>query len=172
MEHLDKLVDAGVTSFKIEGRVKTSYYVASVVNCYRRAMDLLIGGGRPYNPPSELVGDLKKPSHRLYCTGFYLGDTQDNQCYETSKPRQTYEFAALVLEGFDGGAVVEMRNRFRIGDKLELLSPGEFHNSLIAVDKMEDTDGNTVRDAFLVKQKLRLYTDIPLKKGDILRKKS
>lgn len=172
LEHLDKLVDAGVTSFKIEGRVKTSYYVASVVNCYRRAMDLLIGGGRPYNPPSELVGDLKKPSHRLYCTGFYLGDTQDNQCYETSKPRQTYEFAALVLEGFDGGAVVEMRNRFRIGDKLELLSPGEFHNSLIAVDKMEDTDGNTVRDAFLVKQKLRLYTDIPLKKGDILRKKS
>lgn len=172
LEHLDKLIDAGVTSFKIEGRVKTSYYVASVVNCYRRAIDLLLEKGRPFNPPFELVEDLKKPSHRLYCTGFYFGDTQDNQCYDTSKPRQTYDFAALVIGSFDGGAVIEMRNRFRIGDILEILSPGKFHNGLITVDKMEDMDGNSVDDAFLVKQKLRLYSSIPLNKGDILRKKS
>ena len=65
-----------------------------------------------------------------------------------------------------------MRNRFRIGDSLEILSPGKFHNGLITVDKMEDMDGNSVDDAFLVKQKLRLYSSIPLNKGDILRKKS
>ena len=172
IEHLDKLIDAGVTSFKIEGRVKTSYYVASVVNSYRRALDWYYAHGKPYNPPAEIVDDLKKPSHRMYCTGFYLGDTASNECYETSKPRQTYDFAAIVLYGFEGGAVIEMRNRFKVGDELEVLSPGASHNALITVEKMEDESFSPVYDAMLVKQKLRLFTSVPLSKGDILRKKT
>ncbi len=172
IEHLDKLIDAGVTSFKIEGRVKTSYYVASVVNCYRRALDWYFAHGKPYNPPAEILEDIKKPSHRKYCTGFYLNDTVNNECYDTSKPRQEYDFAALVLGSFEGGAVIEMRNRFRKGDELEVLSPGPGHNSVIMVDKMEDEASAPVYDAMLVKQKLRLFTSVPLSKGDILRKKA
>ena len=172
IEHLDKLIDAGVTSFKIEGRVKTSYYVASVVNCYRRALDWYFAHGKPYNPPAEILEDIKKPSHRMYCTGFYLNDTVNNECYDTSKPRQEYDFAALVLGSFEGGAVIEMRNRFRKGEELEVLSPGPGHNSVIKVDKMEDETSAPVYDAMLVKQKLRLFTSVPLSKGDILRKKA
>lgn len=174
LAYLDKMVDAGVTSFKIEGRVKTEYYVASVVNCYRKALDILKKQrekSEPYVLPEALALDLKKPSHRNYCTGFYLGDTADNQCYETSKPHQTYEFTALVLDKFDGGAVVEMRNRFKVGDELEVLSPSDYHNSIIKVEKLTDENEALVSDAYLVKQRLRLYTSVPLAPGDMLRKK-
>lgn len=171
LAYLDKIADAGVTSFKIEGRAKTSYYVASVVNCYRRALDIY-NSGKPFVLPEELIGDLDKPSHRMYCTGFYFNDTENNQCYETSKPKQSYDFAALVLDGFTGGAVIEMRNRFKTGEELEVLSPNAYHNSVITVGRMENEAGETVTDALLVKQKLRLFTDVPLQKGDILRKKA
>ncbi|MBR7140843.1 MAG: U32 family peptidase [Clostridia bacterium] len=172
LEHIDKLVDAGVTSFKIEGRVKTSYYVASVVNAYRRAIDHLEKFGRPYVAPSELVEDLKKPSHRMYCTGFYLGDVQNNECYETSKPKQNYDFIALTLDSTEGGAIVEMRNRFRVGDELEVLSPGAHHNAKIIVERMQNEKGEDIDDALLVKQKVKLFTSVPLQKGDILRRKN
>ena len=172
LEHIDKLVDAGVTSFKIEGRVKTSYYVASVVNAYRRAIDHLEKFGRPYVAPGELVEDLKKPSHRMYCTGFYLGDVQNNECYETSKPKQNYDFIALTLDSTEGGAIVEMRNRFRVGDELEVLSPGAHHNAKIIVERMQNEKGEDIDDALLVKQKVKLFTSVPLQKGDILRRKN
>ena len=173
IEHIDKLASAGVTSFKIEGRVKTSYYVASVVNAYRRAIDYYLANGEPYNPPREIIDDLSKPSHRRYCTGFYLGDTQNNECYETSKPKQNYDFIAIVTDSFEGGAVVEMRNRFRNGDELEVLAPTASHNKIIKIDNnLTDLNGVAVVDAMLVKQKLKLYTDIPLGVGDILRKKT
>lgn len=169
LEHIDKLIDAGVSSFKIEGRIKTSYYVASVVNCYRRALDEYYKNGKPFVLSDELRADIVKSSHRKYCTGFYFGDTANNECYETSKPKQSYDFMAIVQGSFEGGALIEMRNRFCVGDELEVLSPGEYHNAIIKVGRMEDEDGRIVADALLVKQKLRLYTDIPLRTGDILR---
>ncbi len=172
LTHLDELIAAGVTSLKIEGRVKTSYYVASVVNCYRRALDYYLKHGNTNGLPRSIEEDIFKPSHRQYCTGFYLGDTQKNECYETSKPKQSYEFIAIVLDEGDGSAIIEMRNRFKVGDELEVLSPNDYHNSIITVDRMEDERGEPVADAYLVRQKLRLYTDIPLQKGDILRKKN
>ncbi|MBQ8882823.1 MAG: U32 family peptidase, partial [Clostridia bacterium] len=165
IEHIDKLADAGVSSFKIEGRVKTSYYVASVVNAYRRAIDYYNKHGKPYNPPREIVDDLLKPSHRRYCTGFYLGDTQNNECYDTSKPKQNYDFIAVVTDTFNGGAVVEMRNRFKVGETLEVLSPNDYHNTQLTVEKLTDLNGEEVLDAMLVKQKLKLYTTVPLQVG-------
>ncbi len=172
LAHLDKLIEAGVTSLKIEGRVKTSYYVASVVNCYRRALDYYLANGSLVNLPSELNDDIVKPSHRQYCTGFYLGDTKNNECYETSKPKQNYEFMAIVLDKTADGAIIEMRNRFKVGDELELLSPTKYHNSIIKVEKMENEKGEAVQDAYLVRQRLKLYTTVPLQKGDILRKEN
>ncbi len=172
VEHIDKLADAGVSSFKIEGRVKTSYYVASVVNAYRRAIDLYQKSEGKFVCPDDIIEDLKKPSHRMYCTGFYLGDTQNNECYETSKPKQNYDFIALVKGSFDGGIIVEMRNRFKVGDQLEVLSPSKYHNSQIVVERMENERGEEITDAFLVKQTVKIYTSIPLQEGDVLRKKN
>ncbi len=170
LAYLDRLADAGVTSFKLEGRVKTAYYVASVVNAYRRALDIL-EEGKPYEPSDELLRELDKPSHRMYTTGFYLGEQNSAQCYETSKPDAPYDFIAAVLDGGDGCAVIEMRNRFKVGDVLEVLSPSSSHNALITVGRMENEDGEIVVDAFLVKQRLKLFTDVKLSCGDMLRRK-
>lgn len=169
IEHLKELADAGVNSFKIEGRMKSPYYVANVVNAYRRAIDNM------ENLTPELLDELKtelvKTSHRKYTTGFYYG-ADDKECLESSYPVQTHEFMALVMEDSDGNKVlVQQRNRFKVGDELEVLSPNDTFNKIIKVEKMQDENGDEVVDAKNVQQNLYIFTDIPLKKYDILRKK-
>ena len=171
VRYIDKLAAAGINSFKIEGRVKTSYYVASVVNAYRRAVDLYYKQGDKFVLPEDIFDDLLKPSHRMYCTGFYFGRDPSAQCYETSKPRQNYDFIAIVTESREDGFVVEMRNRFRKGDVLEVLSPGEHHNARLIVGDMLDEDGNAIEDVMNVQQKVLIKSDLKLAPGDMLRKK-
>lgn len=172
IEHIDKLDCAGVTSFKIEGRVKSPYYVASVVNAYRRALDTYYKEGKSYVVDKNLVEDLLKTSHRMYCTGFYLKDNKDTECYETSKPKQEYDFCALVTDTFDGGIIVEQRNRFKVGDELEILSNNSLFNQKIQIEKMQTLDGEEITDALKVQQTLKIFTDYKLSPFDILRKKS
>lgn len=172
VRYIDKLAAAGIDSFKIEGRVKTSYYVASVVNAYRRAIDLYYKEGDKFVLPEDIYEDLEKPSHRMYCNGFYFGRDPSAQCYETSKPKQNYDFIAIVTEEKEDGFVVEMRNRFKKGDVLEVLSPGKYHNAKITVDKMYDESGAEITDAMNVQQKVRIVSEIKLAAGDILRKKN
>lgn len=170
IEYIHKLRDAGVTSFKIEGRMKSPYYVATVVNAYRRAIDIMEKGGE-YHCPESLVAELEKASHRRYTTGFYFG-SYDKECLESSMPVQTHEFMAIVLDDQkDGKVLIEMRNRFKVGETLEVLSPNSTFNEQILVEKMTDEKGQEVLDANQVQQNLWLYTNVNLKKGDILRKK-
>ena len=169
IEHLKDLIDAGVNSFKIEGRMKSPYYVANVVNAYRRAIDNI----DKMTPElmEELKNELVKTSHRKYTTGFYYG-SDDKECLESSYPVQTHEFMAVVIGDFDGEkALIEMRNRFAVGDELEVLSNGDTFNKIIKVEKMINLNGEPVMDAKNVQEQLYLYTNIPLKKFDILRKK-
>lgn len=169
IEHIDKLRDAGVTSFKIEGRMKSPYYVATVVNAYHRAIDYM-EQNKTYVCPNSLVDELNKASHRHYTTGFYFG-AYDKECLESSMPVQTHEFMAVVLDDArDGFAPIEMRNRFKVGEELEVLSPNETFNKVINVTEMLNEKGEKVLDANLVQQKLLLKTDLKLRKGDILRK--
>ena len=168
IKYLNELVDAGVTSFKIEGRMKSPYYVATVVNAYRRAFD-------DYSNSKEfdigLLGELEKTSHRRYTTGFFFG-AKDKEYLESSMPIQTHEFMAIVKEDWcDGRVLIEQRNRFKVGDELEVLSPNDTFNKIIFVDKMFDEKGVLVEDASLVQQKIYLHTELNLKAGDILRKK-
>ncbi len=168
MEHLDKMIDAGVDSLKIEGRMKTAYYVGTVVNAYRRALDSIYRGEKVSD---ELVRELDKAGHRSYTTGFYLGDT-DNICLESSQPVQDYEFSAYVL-GYDSekkALLVEQRNRFVEGESLQILSPGEHFNREIIIKGVFDESGESVVDAKRVQQKLYVPCEYPLSKGDILRK--
>lgn len=168
IEHIKELVDAGITSFKIEGRMKSPYYVATITNAYRRAIDDMLNG-RPFN--KELLEEVEKTSHRRYTTGFYFG-ANDKEYIEDSMPIQSFEFMAIVKEDEkDGFTVIEQRNKFEIGDELEVLSPNSTFNEIIKVEEMYTLDGEKITCANLVQQIIRLKTNVQLKAGDILRKR-
>ena len=166
LNYLNELIDAGVTSFKIEGRMKSIYYVATVVNAYRRAIDQLDSK----KSVNDLLEELNKTSHRNYTTGFYFG-SNNKECLESSTPVQTHEFMAVVLsDNKDGRVLIEQRNRFKVGDILEVLSPNNTFNKQIEVTSMLNEKGEEVIDALGVQQKLYLKTKLKLAPGDILRK--
>lgn len=167
IEYLQNLIDAGVTSFKIEGRMKSPYYVATITNAYRRAIDDVLNG-RQFNV--SLLSEVEKTSHRRYTTGFYFG-SKDKEYILDSMPIQSYEFMAIVKEDAkDGYVLIEQRNRFKIGDTLEVLSPNDTFNQTIFVETMFDENDEIVEDASRVQQLLKLKTSLNLKEGDILRK--
>lgn len=169
LPHLDKLAAAGVCSFKIEGRMKSAYYLATVVNAYRRALDGTLS-------VSAALEELNKVAHRAFTAAYALGNNAETIHYSDSQEAGTRAYVADVLE--DGGAgaagntcaLVQMRGRFRVGDTLEILSPSDSFNRTFAVEEMTSEEGERVEDAKLVMQKLRLRCPYPLRAGDILRK--
>ncbi len=162
IEHIKELEEAGIASLKIEGRMKSDYYVASVVNAYRRAID-----GK--NDMKTLLDELEKTSHRRYTTGFYFG-SDDKEHLETSMPVQTAVFIAKVVEDEkDGYAKVEMRNRFKIGDVLEILSPTDNFGKAITIDEIITEKGEEIDDCKRVQEIVSISTPYHLQKGDILR---
>lgn len=163
IKHLKELEEAGICSLKIEGRMKSDYYVASVVNAYRRALE-------HKNKIEVLEEELEKTSHRRYTTGFYF-DSDDKEFLETSMPIQTAEFIAKVVENSNNGKVkVEMRNRFKIGDELEILSPTDSFLKKIKIDSIENGKGEQIDDCKRVQEIVTINCPYDLKKGDILRK--
>lgn len=162
IDHLKELEEAGIASLKIEGRMKSDYYVASVVNAYRRALD----GFSDYD---VLHNELEKTSHRRYTTGFYFG-AEDKEYLESSMPVQTYVFIAKVVEDAKEGQVkVEMRNRFRVGDILEVLSPDGNFLKTITISKIIDSKYEEIDDAKRVQEIVTINCPYSLKAGDILR---
>ena len=120
IEHLAELREAGVDSFKIEGRMKSAYYTGAITNAYRMALDAL-GRGEPL--PLSAVQECDAVSHRPYCTGFYYGQPQ--QYYADSLYRSSAEVAAVVVASEENGtALLKQRNKINAGDRLELLIPG------------------------------------------------
>lgn len=163
LKELNKLSEAGVKSFKIEGRMKTVYYLATVVNAYRRAMD----GGDLNVSEAELT----KINHRAYTKAYFYGENDKTLNYDEGQEQGEYEFAAWVIGYEDGTALVEMRNRFAVGDELEVLSPGDSFLKKFVVGDMSDEDNVPVTDAKLVQQRLKIAVPFRLYAGDILRKK-
>ena len=169
LPYLDKLAAAGVCSFKIEGRMKSAYYLATAVNAYRRAQDGTLS-------VSAALEELNKVAHRAFTAAYALGNNAETIHYSDSQEAGTRAYVADVLE--DGGAgaagntcaLVQMRGRFRVGDTLEILSPSDSFNRTFAVEEMTSEEGERVEDAKLVMQKLRLRCPYPLRAGDILRK--
>lgn len=171
IEYISELIDAGVCSFKIEGRMKSEYYLATVINAYRRAIDEFYVKGKDYTQNSLYLNELEKTAHREFTTAYLLGENDRTENFNDSQSKGSYKFIAIVKDynKNDGYALIEMRNRFKVGDKLQVLSPNSYFNSEIIVDKMLDEKGNVVVDAKNVQQILKLYTDIPLSSGDMLR---
>ncbi len=143
IEHLPELMDAGIESFKIEGRMKSAYYAAAVTNAYRHAIDAAVSG-EPL--PRIWADEMDKISHRKYCTGFYFGEP--GQYYASN---DTLYFAAsdvcALVEACDneGNAILTMRNRFGIGDEVELLS-NDAEPVPFAVGPMTDADGVSIAE--------------------------
>lgn len=162
LPHLFEMERAGVCSFKIEGRMKSSYYLATVVNAYRRFLDGAL------DAESALV-ELEKAAHRDYTQAYAFGDNPNTVNYSDSQEAGTREYVADVLQG-GNRALVQMRNRFKIGDIIEILTPSKNFNNTFKIVGMENECGETVADAKLVMQKLWLTCPYELKKGDILRK--
>lgn len=162
IDHLDELKDAGICSLKIEGRMKSEYYVASVVNAYRRALD-------GFADKKVLNDELEKTSHRRYTTGFYFG-AKDKEYLEDSMPVQTYEFIAKVVENAENGFVkVEMRNRFKVGDSLEVLSNDDNFLKKVEIKEIVNAMGEKITDAKRVQEIVTINCPFDLKAGDILR---
>ena len=170
INHIDELIAAGVVSLKIEGRMKSEYYLATVVNAYRRAIDEYYKIGDKYKKNTMFYDELTKTNHRAFTTAFNLGKNPDTINLQDSQSAGSKQFAAIVTDCVDDVVTVEMRNRFRRGDVLEILSPSENFNKTFTVGKMIDENGDIVDDAKMVQQKLKLEIGLNLSAGDILRK--
>ena len=169
IEYLDQLADAGVGSFKIEGRAKSFYYVATITNAYRCAVELLEKDPAHYRLPGWLLEETKKVSHRQYSTGFYFGQPDNGQYYESGGYIRNYDVAAVV-EGWEEGMLLcTQRNRFFPGETLEVLLPGK-SPELFPVPAIFDTDGQSLEAARHPMQQLRIPCTGPIAKGTILRR--
>lgn len=171
ISHVDEMVKAGVVSLKIEGRMKSEYYLATVINAYRRAIDEYCKIGDKYKENQMFYDELIKTSHRAFTTAYTLGDNRDTVNYSDSQSVGEKQFIAVVTKGTAGGYTeIEMRNRFKKSDVLEILSPSDNFNKTFVVNEMYDEDGNEIVDAKIVQQKIRIKCEYDLREGDILRK--
>ncbi len=132
IDFLDRIAAAGVTSFKIEGRMKSPYYVATVVNAYRKRLDALMTGTADDMQLALLRRELNAASHRPYSSGFYFGELKHHAPDEGAY-LQDCTFVGVVRERLSGGRILfECRNRIREGDRVEILSPDSLGLSFVA----------------------------------------
>lgn len=169
IEHIKELHEAGITSFKIEGRMKSNYYVATVINAYRRAID---NYQNKLTPSFNYLDELRKTSSRVFSRGFYFND-DDKTNIHTSSLEQTYQYIAMVVEPTKNDyVIIEHRNKFKVGDTLEVLSNNENFNKTIYIDEIIDVETNLpLQEVKKLKQKVYIKTNIKLNLYDILRRK-
>lgn len=146
IEHISELMDSGIKSFKIEGRVKSSYYVATIIRAYRMAIDEYYRTKDNYVFDTKYKDEIEKTSFRAFTTGFYFGQpTSEAQVYETSSYIRNYDFVGIVLD-YDKAtklARVEQRNRMFVGDTIEVFGPNKDHFEQV-IEKMWDDKGNPI----------------------------
>lgn len=168
IEHIKELAQAGVTSLKVEGRMKTNYYVATVINAYRRAIDEYY---KNLKPSFNYLEEVRKTSNRDFTTGFYF-ENNSKENLNTSKQSETHKYIAVVLESLDNDYIlVEHRNKFLLGDELEILSSGENFNKKFIVEDIIDCENNHLKEVKKIKQHVYVKCPYKLNKYDILRKK-
>ena len=165
IEHIGELIDAGVESFKIEGRMKSAYYTAVVTNAYRHAIDDALEG-RPFDP--LWLSECEKVSHRPYTTGFYYG--YPGQHYAEASYFTGADVAAIV-ESCDerGNAVLTQRNKFCAGDALELLVPGGKPVGFTAAS-MKNAAGESIESTPHAMMEIHMSLPAPVPRLSIVRK--
>lgn len=172
IEYIPELMEAGISSLKIEGRNKSEYYVAIIVNAYRQAIDLYYEDPENYKLPKELYDEMFKVSHRKYYTGFFFNEPrEDGLIYNTNDHVREYDVVAIVKEYDENTqmALCKQRNKFIKGDKIELLSPHKFGEEFIA-EEIYDEEGNKIESCphpgmiFKIKIPFRVEKDTFLRK--------
>lgn len=168
IEHIPELIQSGIDSLKIEGRMKSAYYVASIVKSYRQAIDAYFDNPEEYVFQKKWLDNLEKASHRVYFTGFYFGDP-NKQTYGTSSYIRDYDIVGIVRE-YDKNtrlATIEQRNKVLEGDTVEVLRPVE-DNFEIKLDDMRNSKGEKIQSAPSAQMIFTIKTDIELEKDDML----
>ena len=171
LPHLDEVVRCGLDSLKIEGRMKSVHYVASVVKAYRMALDACLSGN-PYEVREEWRAELEKVSHRAYTTGFFFGKTTGaDQIYGSSSYEQTSDFVGLVraYDPVTQIATVEQRNNMKLGQEIEVFQPvgAPFRQNL---SEMWDEEGQEIAAAPHPQQIVRMRMTQEVAANSILRR--
>ncbi len=170
IEHIAALSHAGISSFKIEGRAKAAYYTAITTAAYRAAVDGYVASGysADYKPEKWIVDELDKVSHRPYGTGFYFG--MPHQDTTVGGYIREYTVVGVVEDYQDGKLFIEQRNRFYVGDTLDVLEPGK-KPFLMPVSVMYNGEGVPITVAPHAAMKLQIPFERPLQAGSLLRVK-
>ena len=171
IEHIPEMIKAGITSFKIEGRAKSAYYVSAVVNAYRKAIDgYFENPSDDYVPDKWILDEMRKISYRDYCTGFFYGDPADdaNVSYKGGYNRE-WDVMAVVRHWENGVAYCSQRNRFFEGDELEALEVGKPPFSVKAVN-LKNAEGEAIEATQHPMMEFSFECETPLEDETILRK--
>lgn len=174
ISHIPDLVSAGISSFKIEGRMKTALYVAVVASTYRKALDDYFEGEEVFRNNIRLYEDeISKCTFRNYTTGFYYGKPgNDAQVYDNNVYEKNYIYLGTVSEVLsDGSVVFEQRNKFSVGDMIDVMSPGFLHTETKVLSMLNE-EGESVASCPHPKQRITMKLDCVAHVGDILRMKS
>ena len=173
IEHIPELMESGIDSFKIEGRMKTALYVATVARTYRRAID-------DYKQSPELYREhmawyqeqISNCTYRQFTTGFFFGKPSDEaQIYDNNTYVKEYTYLGIVGEQNEEGLYrVEQRNKFSVGESIEVMKP-DGANITVTVQRIVDEEGNDMESAPHPKQVLYIDLGQPLAMYDILRRK-
>ena len=170
IDHLDKLAEAGITSFKIEGRAKSAYYVSVVTNAYRMALDYLKDHKDNFDLPDYIRDEVFKVSHRSYCTGFFFGHPKDCQYYENSGYIREYDVVAVIDECKDGFLYCSQRNKFSVGDTVEILSPLQKPYEM-KITEIIDEKGEKLENACHAEMNFKIPCDKIFTNNSIIRMK-
>ncbi|MCI2061360.1 MAG: U32 family peptidase [Eubacteriaceae bacterium] len=173
IEHMDDLIGAGLRSVKIEGRMKSMFYVATTVGAYRKAIDAYYDDPENYTPDPSWMTEVRKASHREFTTGFYYNKpTNEDQNYLTSAYTRDYSFIGKVLSYDEetGMAVVEQRNKMSTGEEIEVFGPGtDFFTQTLS--EMYDEEGTPIGSAPHPQQIVRIKLEKPAGYNFLLRKR-
>lgn len=169
IDYIDKLADAGVSSLKIEGRAKSSYYTAVTTNAYRHALDEYYKNPENFVLPEWIKEELEKISHREYSTGFFFGN-EPGQVTSNGGYIRKYNVVAFCDSSNGNESKITQRNKFSEGDVLDVLPPSgvPFITKCIS---LYDERGNEVVDAPHAMQKLVMFTDVNIPANSVIRKK-
>ncbi len=173
IEHIPELVQAGVDSFKVEGRMKTALYVASIGRAYRRAVDDYFASEERYRANLDWYrAEVSKCTNRRYTTGFYFGRPDDGaQIYDESTYVNEYVYLGIVEEVRDSLVKIEQRNKFSVGDVIEVMRPDGSDEAAV-VKAMYNEEGEPVESCPHPKQVLWIELSAGAKRYDLLRIKA
>ena len=172
IEYIPELIESGITSLKIEGRMKTAYYVATVVRAYRMAIDEYYKDPENWKFNPVWLEELKKGSHRHFTTGFYNNKPgTEEQNYASASYVRNYDFIGIVLEDADenGLVTVEQRNKMVVGDEIEIMGPYT-ETITTTITEMYNEDGEPIEAAPHPRQIVKMRLPEEVKTNFMLRK--